>query len=118
KAVRLFLNGQLDEALTLLSEERLKNEIRQASLALERVMRSYLLRGQLFALRFQFAEAASAYDEAVKLEPGDFDAWFAYDYFHQRQNRFVNAEKGYGQALAIARNATDRSKMAVVLNNL
>ena len=117
-ALRLFLNGQHDQALALLNEAQLQKDVKQATQALDKAMRSYLLRGQLLALRFQFDQAAAAYEEAVKLAPDNFDASFAYGYFHQKQNRFASAEKGYRQALEVARKENDVRGVAIVFNNL
>ena len=46
RALKLFLDGRLDEALTLLSAAQLKREAEQAKQALEAVTQSYLLRGE------------------------------------------------------------------------
>ncbi|MEK6208967.1 MAG: tetratricopeptide repeat protein [Pseudomonadota bacterium] len=117
RATRLFLDGQLDDALALLSEERLRREAEGAKQALEQAMRSYLLRGQLLGLKFQFEEAAKTYDEATKLAPQSFEAWFAYGYFHQQLNHFNRAGKGYQEALRIARGQANQPDIAKTLNN-
>lgn len=78
KAASLFLDGKINEALDILSEERLKQQAVDAKKLQEDTLRSWLLRGQLLAVKFDFNVAARAYKEAVEFAPGSFDAWFAY----------------------------------------
>ncbi len=111
RALQRYLNGQVDEALGILSEARLLQEAAQ-------VVRGYLLRGKLLAVKFQFGDAARAYEEAVRLGPQEFEAWFEYAVFHHGLNRFAGAERGYAEALRIARGANIRAAEATTLNNL
>jgi tetratricopeptide (TPR) repeat protein len=77
RALRLFLDGQLDAALSLLSEAQLTRQAERAKQAQTEVTQSYLLRGQLLVLKFQFDQAAQAYEEAIRWAPQSFDAWFS-----------------------------------------
>ena len=118
RALALFLDGRLDEALNLLSAAQLKREAEQATQALEAVTRGYLLRGKLLALKFQFDEAEQAYAEATRVAPRSFQAWWEYASFHQNLRQYALAEKEYAQALGLARQQGDRLGMAGVLNGL
>ena len=118
EALRLFLDGDVDAALQRLSEDRLRREAAEAQKKLEDAAQSWLLRGKLLALRFDFDGAGRAYGDAVKLAPGSYDAWFQHGYFHQQQNHYPEARRGYERALALAREAGDQMNIALTLNNL
>jgi tetratricopeptide (TPR) repeat protein len=124
RAQQLFLEGQIDQALQLVSEVRLKQQAAQAEKALAQAVQGYLLRGKLLAVKFQFNEAATAYGEAARLAPNDGTAQFEYAYFNQSLNRFGPARQGYERALAIWRQQAEanpetyRPAVATTLNNL
>jgi tetratricopeptide (TPR) repeat protein len=125
KAAALFLEGRMDEALEILSEERLKQQEKDAKKQLEDAkkrqddtLHSWLLRGQLLAVKFDFDGASRAYGEAVKFVLDSFDAWFAYSLFHQEQVRFREAREGYEKALCLARASGKDEDVAMTLNNL
>ncbi|WP_176753897.1 tetratricopeptide repeat protein [Nitrosomonas mobilis] len=118
KAASLFLDGKINKALEILSEERLKQQGADAKKLHEDTMRSWLLRGQLLAVKFDFDGATRAYDEAVAFAPSSYEAWFAYSFFHQRQNHFKESHWGYKEALSLARASGKKEVVARALNNL
>jgi len=127
QATQLFLNSQLDQALSLLNEKKLQDSADQAMKMeedarriKEETARNYRLRGQFLALRFQFADAAKAYGAATNLLPNDFENWFGFAVFHQKLNHFPEARQGYEKALDIVRTLPDmyRPDVAKTLNNL
>jgi tetratricopeptide (TPR) repeat protein len=99
----LFFEGRINEALEILSEERLKRQTAEVKKQQEDVVRNWLLHGQMLAVKFDFDGAARTYKEAVEFSPGSFDAWFAYAFFHQGQNHFKEGRQGYEKALVLAR---------------
>ena len=118
EAKRLFLQGKLDLALQRLNEERLDSESTEARQKAEQSAQAWLLRAKLLALRFDLVGAARAYGKAVEVASGSFDAWFQYGVFHQYQNHYVEAFRGYQRTLPLAREAGDLVHVASVLNNL
>src|SRR5581483_7783059 len=124
RAQRLFLDGQFDQALQLLSMARLQKKAKEANRELSEAVQGYLLRAKLLAARFQFDEADAAYAEAVRLAPSDGEAQFAYAYFNQSLNRFGPAGQSYEHALALYRELertnpeTYRPHVALTLSNL
>lgn len=72
KAAALFLDGRMDEALEILSEERLRQQAADIKKRQEDTLRSWLLRGQLLAVKFDFEGAARAYGKAVRFAPDFF----------------------------------------------
>lgn len=118
EALRLFLNGKADGALQMLSDERLQLEAAQANDRLKQAVQGWLLKGQLLSSRFEFEAAGRTYDHAVRSAPGVFDAWFGYAAFHQNQNGFQKARRGYEQALVLARQSSDEAGVALTLINL
>jgi len=117
-ALRLFLDGQTDAALALLSEERLEQEARKAQEQLDQSVQGWLLKGQLLSTKFDFDGASRAYDQAVKFAPGSYETWFFYAHFHQGLNHFAQARRGYAKALPLVRQAWCDGHIATILNNL
>ena len=115
EALRLFLDGKTDAALQILSEERLEQEALKAQEQLNQAVQGWLLKGQLLITRLDFAGAGGAYAQAIKFAPSSYDAWFQYGYFHQQQNHFTEALRGYERALQLA---PDTVQIATTLNNL
>lgn len=101
RAQQLFFEGQVEQALQLLSAVRLKQQVELAQQALTQVVKGYILRGRLLMAKFQFDEAAVAFGEAVQLAPNDGDAQSAYAHFNLDQNRSELARQGYERALEI-----------------
>jgi tetratricopeptide (TPR) repeat protein len=118
KAASLFLEGRMDEALEILSEERLQRQMADARKLQEETVRNWLLRGYLLTVKFDFIAAARAYEKAVKFSPDSFFAWFAYSKFHQNQRHFKEAREGYGKALMLARASTSDENLAIILNDI
>jgi Tfp pilus assembly protein PilF len=118
KAASLFLEGKMDAALEILSEERLRQQEEETKKRQEDTMRSWLLRGQMLAVKFDFDKAAFAYGEAVRFAPTSQEAWFGYAFFHQQQTGFRQAREGYGKALALARASGRDKDVAWTLHNL
>jgi tetratricopeptide (TPR) repeat protein len=117
-ALRLFLDGKADVALQLLSDERLQQEADKAQAQLNQAVQGWLLKGQLLSSKFDYDGAGGAYEKAVKAAPASHPAWFGYAHFHQSQNHYVQARRGYEQALTVARLASNDSDVADTLNNL
>jgi tetratricopeptide (TPR) repeat protein len=117
-AKRLFLAGRLDAALWRLNEDKLEHESRIALHKSEQAGQAWLLRAKLLTLRFDLQGATHAYEKAVQVASGSFDTWFQYGVFHQFQNRYMQADKGYQRTLALAREAGNLVNVAAVLNNL
>ena len=125
RALALFLNGKLDAALEVLSEEQLhldaeavRKLAEQTQSAREQVVDSYLLRGNLLAMKLRFEEAAQAYEDAVKMAPESFDAQFSLGRFEMDLNRFELARVAYTKALELARSHGHKTNIAKTLNNL
>jgi len=118
KAAALFLEGKMDEALEILSEEHLKQRAADMKKQQEDTVRGWLLRGQMLAVKLDFDGAARAYKEAVGFAPNSYDAWFAYSSFHHNQNHFRKARAGYEKALVLARASGRDEDVARTLYNL
>ena len=79
-AMRLFLDGKVEEALETLSGEKLermaveaKESKARAEKAIEEAVQAWLLRARLLTVQFRFSEAEKAYREAVETSPQSFD---------------------------------------------
>ncbi|MDO8264027.1 MAG: tetratricopeptide repeat protein, partial [Gallionella sp.] len=118
KAMSLFLDKRMDEALDMLSEERLRHQAEDVKKQQEQTLQGWLLRGHLLALNFDFDAAARAYGDAVKFAPDSYEAWFAYSFFHYGQIHFKESRDGYGKALILARARGKDEDVADTLNNL
>src|SRR5580704_3940444 len=61
EAKRLFLDGKIEEAITLLDDEKLRQSVAQAKKAFEDAAQAWLLKAQLLTTQFRFDEAEKAY---------------------------------------------------------
>jgi len=125
QAVRLFVDGRTEEALRVLGEEVLQENLaaarkrkEQAEKDIEQAAQSWVLKARLYTLQFKFEDADKAYEEAVEAAPESFAVNFAYAYFDQNLNRYTAARKAYERCLTMARQSGDDSEIANTLNNL
>jgi tetratricopeptide (TPR) repeat protein/pimeloyl-ACP methyl ester carboxylesterase len=118
KAKRLFVEGKVEEAITLLDEEKLRELDKEAMKAVENAIQPRLLKAQLLTVKLRFEDAEKAYLQAIEIAPGGFEANFAYALFTQNQNRFEQAKAAYGRCLEWARKNGKDAELALTLNNL
>jgi tetratricopeptide (TPR) repeat protein len=125
QALRLFVDGRTEEALKVLDEEVLQQNLvaarkrkEEAEKAIEEAAQSWVLKARLFTLQFKFEDAEKAYQEAQQAAPDSVEVNFAFAYFNQNLNRYPEARKAYERCLAMARQRGDDSHMARSLNNL
>ena len=78
-AMRLFLDGKVDQALVTLSDEKLrelskaaKERKAEAEKATEEAIQAWLLKAQLLTVQFRFDDAEKAYQEAIDTSPEQF----------------------------------------------
>ena len=122
QAMRLFLDGKVDQALKVLDEARLQQLVRaaqnrraEADRAIEECAKSYVLRGNLLATRFQFKEAEAAYHAAADAVPDNFRANIALAEFQLEMKEYSEATARYQKCQALAKTP---DQVANVLNNL
>lgn len=118
KAVSLFLSGRTNEALVVLSKERLWQQSTEIEKLREEVVRNWMLRGELLAAKLDFDGAAHAYGEVVRFAPDSYDAWFTYSFFHEERLHFKIAREGYEKALTLARARGKDEDVGIILNHL
>jgi tetratricopeptide (TPR) repeat protein len=118
EAMRLFLSGQLDSALSLLTEERLNARKNEAERSIASVSREFRLRGELLALKFRFDDASRQYAESVAIAPNDFEANFDAGVFFSRLRRNKEALSLLQKALELARQSKNLPDVAITLNEL
>jgi tetratricopeptide (TPR) repeat protein len=125
EAMRLFMDGKVDEALQVLSGERLqrmaaeaKERKAQAEKVIEEAVQAWLLRARLLTVQFRFSEAEKAYQEAIETSPESLNAQFAFALFSQQLNRYKTAEPVYQRCLELARRSGNQGDVATTLNNL
>ncbi len=118
QAMRLFLDGKLDQALEVLDDAKLEQRKSDARRKVRELASDYQLKGRLLALKFRFAEATKAYESAVEMAPDDFEAHFALGYFAQSLNHQKQALASYMRCLDLARNMNNQVEVAMTLNNL
>ena len=116
-AMRLFLDGKVDQALDTLSDEKLRELSRaakqrkaEAEKATEEAIQNWLLKAQLFTVQFRFVDAEKAYQEAIDTSPDSFKANFAFAAFNQQLNRYDKALSAYRRCLELARRNKDNSE--------
>src|SRR6266436_4481964 len=124
KAMRLFLDGKVDEALVTLSDEKLRElskaakETKAEAGKTTEAIQAWLLKAQLFTVQFRFDDAEKAYQEAIDTSPESLKANFAFAHFNQELNRYDKARRAYARCLELARSKDDDGDIALTLNNL
>ncbi len=118
QAMRLYVGGRVREAIEALNDAKLREMSAAAEARVAEITLSWVLRGQLLTTQFRFAEAETAYAEAVRLSPGDFPACFEQAHFLQKLNRRGMSTEGYARCLNLARESDDSELIAMTLNNL
>jgi tetratricopeptide (TPR) repeat protein len=114
-AMRLFLDGKVDQAIDTLSDEKLR-ELSKA--AKERKSEAWLLKAELLTVQYRLDDAEKAYQGAIDTSPESFKANFAFARFNQQLNRNDKAMTAYRQCLELARRNNDNGEIAATLNNL
>jgi tetratricopeptide (TPR) repeat protein len=124
-AMRLFLDGKVDQALVTLSDEKLRELSKAAKerkaedeQATDEAIQAWLLKAQLLTVQFRFDDAEKAYQGAIDTSPESFEANFAFAQFSQKLNHYDKATTGYTQCLGLARRNRDNDEIAMTLNNL
>src|SRR5205814_2322462 len=118
-AMRLFLDGGVDQALDILNDEKLRELSRaakereaEAEKTTGEAIQNWLLKAQLFTVRFRFDEAERAYQAAIDTSPDSFKANFAFAAFNQQLNHHDKAVSAYRRCLELARRNQDNGKIA------
>src|SRR6266566_3177697 len=114
-AMRLFLEGKVDQALVTLSDEKLRKLSKAAK---EEAIQAWLLKAQLFTVQFRFDDAEKAYQGAIDTSPDSFVANFAFAWFNAELNHYEKATTGYARCLESARSKGNSGDIAATLNNL
>src|SRR6266480_5130826 len=124
-AMRLFLDGKVDQALDTLRDEKLrelskaaKEKKAEAEKTTDEAIQNWLLRAQLLTVQFRFDDAEKAYQEAIDISPDNFEVNFAFARFSQQLNHYDKATTGYTRCLELARLKRNRGYIAFALNNL
>jgi tetratricopeptide (TPR) repeat protein len=122
QAMRLFLDGQIDPALKVLDEERLRSNLaaakqrkEEAEKEIEKAAGSWVLKAQLLTIQFRFADAESAYAEALKAAPNSVGVNSAFALYNLQRNRYAVAVKAFERCLDLARQEGDQSVVANML---
>ncbi|MGA9578777.1 MAG: tetratricopeptide repeat protein, partial [Terrimicrobiaceae bacterium] len=125
QAMRLFLEGKVEQALKVIDDEKLRSLVADArkqkddaQKAIEEAIQSWLLRAGLMIVQFRFSEAEKAYHEAIEAAPGNWRANFALAVFSQDLSRYEKALPLYLHCLELTRRSGDNAQAAATLSNL
>jgi pimeloyl-ACP methyl ester carboxylesterase len=95
QAMQGFVAGNVGQAISLLSEDKLNGQLEAANeqgtavkATKERIAQEWLLKAYLLTLQFRVYEADHAYKKAVEASPGSIEATQAYALFKGRENIF------------------------------
>src|SRR6266478_5784948 len=122
-AMRLFLDGKVDQALITLSDDKLRElskaaKEKKTEKATEEAAQNWLLKAHLLTLQFRFDDAEKAYQEAIDTTPDNFEAVFALANFNADLNHYDKARSAYAHCLQLARSKGSSEHIAGTLNNL
>jgi tetratricopeptide (TPR) repeat protein len=118
RAMGLFLAGQVDDALQVLDDEKLRQAAEAAARQSRQVVENYLLKARILTTQFKFNEAEGAYEKAIRAFPESFQASFGLGVFCQELNRYGRALGAYERARALAGLSGEEADVASTLNNL
>jgi tetratricopeptide (TPR) repeat protein len=122
QAKRLFLEGKVAEAITLLDDEKLRQSTAQAKKDLDDAVQGWLFKGQLLTVQLRFEEAEKAYLQAIDAAPDSFKANLAYARFNYELGRLEEARAGYDLCLEVAKKNLNKAELkaerAATLNDL
>ena len=118
-AMRLFLDGKVDEALANLSDAKLQALTKaaqaqkaEAEKAMDEAVQAWLLKAQLLTVQFRFDGAEKAYQEAINASPDSVTANFAFGRFNQDLNHYDKAGTAYERCLELARQKGNNADIA------
>jgi tetratricopeptide (TPR) repeat protein len=124
-AMRLFLDGKVDQALVTLNDEKLRELSRaakqrraQAETATEEAIQNWLLKAQLLTVQFHFDDAEKAYQGAIDTAPDSFNANLAFARFNYDLNRYEKAMRAFARCLELAKLRGNNGDVARTLNGL
>jgi tetratricopeptide (TPR) repeat protein len=103
QAKRLFAEGKVEEAITLLDEDKLGQLDEAAKEAAESAVQPRLLKAQLFAVQLRFKDAEKVYPQAIEIDPTNLGV------VNRDQRRMEKARKEYGEALQIRRELAQKN---------
>src|SRR6266496_4182618 len=108
EALALFLRGDVQGALRVLSDytlgqsmEDAKQRKEKADEALAKMVQVYIFKARLLVTQFQFDEAEQVYVAAIQAAPDSAEAHFSYGDFSQTLNRLSVARREYQKVLDI-----------------
>jgi tetratricopeptide (TPR) repeat protein len=117
-AQRAFLDGRVDEALRILDEVKIREDLAQAEKVRREAVDALLLKARLQISRLDFAAADRLFAEALRADPGHLATVVTVGLFRYDQKRFRDARPLFDQAVLLARDGDDRAAVASTLNNL
>ena len=121
QAMRLFLDGKVEQALSVMDDEKLRRmtaDARKKKDEAEKAIQLWLLKAGLMTMQLRFAEAEKAYQEAIDAAPDDWQANFSFAVFSQDLNRYEKALPLYLHCLELTSRSGDNAQAAATLNNL
>ncbi|MDR0895435.1 MAG: tetratricopeptide repeat protein [Prevotellaceae bacterium] len=107
QAYQLAQKGEIDDALQLLSDERLNKNSKQNA-------NEHILKAQLLTLKNRYQDAEACYIRATEIYPS-FDTFLAIGNYYYLQRNYTEAGKYYEACLDKSQDDTEK---AMTLNNL
>jgi hypothetical protein len=120
QAKRLFLEGKIDDAIKLLSnnDQKRLEAVAQAKQAIDTAVNEWLLTAYMQTMRLQFDAAKNTYLQLLNAAPNSFDAHLAYGTFNQKLRRDSVAEQEYTWCLDWAERSGNQNGRADALDGL
>ncbi len=118
QALKLFLKGDVNQAIDLLNETDFTAEIAQQKKKLDQLARELLLKAHLQSVAFDFVGANNSYKLAIKSFPDNLEVWLESASYWYQQKEFKESRFAYEKALTllkdIAKEAPEYAKYGVV----
>ncbi|MFN0066543.1 MAG: tetratricopeptide repeat protein, partial [Limisphaerales bacterium] len=117
-AQRAFLNGRVDEALRILDEVKIREDLARAEQVRRGAVDALLLKARLQISRLDFVAADRLFAEALQADPAHLPTVITVGLFRYDQKRFHDARPLFDRAVMLALAGDDRAAVATTLNNL
>lgn len=115
-AQRAFLDGRVDEALRMLDEVKIREDLAKAEQDRRKAVDALLLRARLSVMKLDFNTADRLFNEALQFDSGHIQTIYEVASFRFERKRLQDSRPLFDQAAALAKERNDLPLLAMSLN--
>jgi hypothetical protein len=118
EAMRLFLEGNVEDALKLLDDKAIGDEADLGQTNTQNAVDEWLLKAAVFTGKLRFDEAEATYRLAIAKVPFSFDLKYGYAQFNLALNHYDAAIDDFSRSAQLAEGSKNKVQAAKALNAL